>query len=174
MSGEFLLIGSITGVSGLDGVLKIICTTDFPLRFAEGRQILVDLNGFKKEYTVDSFQLKDRSKALLSLKEISDRESAHRLCGSDILIPEEDAREFASDLKEDEFLFHDLLQCKVYQDEKEFGTVADIYEAGGGIVLSVSDGKHEYQIPFVREMVDTSAVKEGRITIFPIEGLMDQ
>jgi 16S rRNA processing protein RimM len=170
----YLLIGSISGVSGLKGGLKVSLLTDFPERFSEGSTVFIDLNGFKKEFQIESFSPGAKNKSLVFLHGVENKEIASRLAGNDIYIPEERAREFEKLLRDDEFLFYDLLQCNVYLDKILFGMVTEVFEAGGGHILIVSHNGKEFQIPFVDEFVDTTKLNEKRIDIKPVEGLLDQ
>ncbi|MFW6366309.1 MAG: ribosome maturation factor RimM [Spirochaetota bacterium] len=174
MNEDYLQVGTVTGVIGLDGGLRIHCATDFPERFSEGRTVILDIRGFKKEFSVRNFSPREKNKAVLFLDGITSREEAQRLNGCDILIPGTVAREFAEHLADDEYLYYDLLGCTVYYDGATFGTVTGLFEGGGGTILAVSDGVSEYQIPFVSEMVDTSKLSERMVVIYPVEGLIDR
>ena len=171
---DFLRIAVITGVHGLDGRVKIYLITDVKERFRKGNMIFIrHENGFK-EYRVLEFKEQKGRICLLRLDGIHNRSQAETLKGLEILIQKSTAEETRGYLEENEFYFFDIIGCKVYINDDEFGIVEDIMEAGSGEILIISgeEGK-KHMVPFVKAMVNTARVRERRIDINPIEGLLD-
>lgn len=171
---NYYTVATIASPFGLEGGLKIRLTSDFPERFLPGRTVYIMMNGFPRKESVADFSMSTRDGATIFLESIKTREDAEKLVGFEVVIPEDEVREFAEGLDSDSFLYCDILEKDVYLDNQLFGKVTDVVEAGGGSILIIeSDGK-EVQLPFVTEMVDTGRIGEGRIDIYPVEGLFEE
>ena len=171
---DFLRVGRVTGAHGLNGRLKIAVMSDNPGRFETGNSIYINRGSMYDLYTIDGFQPVKQRSALLSLKEVSDRNQAEALSGAALFITKDDAERTRGELDDDSFYYYDIIGCDVYLDNNLFAKVTDIIQAGGGDILVIKDknGK-DLMIPFVESMTDTSHVGEGRIDISPVEGLFD-
>ena len=166
-------MGRVAGAHGLNGRLRIAVISDNAGRFEVGNSIYINLNGLYSSYTVEGFQPVKQRLALLSLKEVSDRNQAEALNGAGLFITKDDAERTRSELGDDSFYYYDIIGCDVYLDNNLFAKVTDIMHAGGDVlVIKDMDGR-ELMVPFVESMTDTSRVGEGRIDISPVEGLFD-
>jgi len=171
---DYFRIGKILGAHGLHGRLKVLIVTDIDSRFDPGSTVYVGTKGgFVKRTIVECAGHKGRI-ALVKMEGLSDRAGADAMRGNEIFIDRNTAEETRASLDEDSFYYYELLECAVYLDGREFGRVADIVEAGSGNILVIRDpaGK-EYMVPFVESMVDTKALAQNRIDIFPVVGLLD-
>jgi len=170
---DYIRIGHVNGPHGLKGDLKIAVITDVESRFSEGNRVFLGKGGVFKEYTIRYCERHKGRVAIAELDGIDDRAAAEAVAGSDIFITRDDAEKGRSELSDDEFYFYDLIGVEVYRDGTLFGSVSDVIEGGAGHILKiVGSDKSEYLLPFVEEMVDTSRVKERRIDITPVEGLI--
>lgn len=172
---EYVRIGIITGLHGLDGRLKVKVTTDNPDRFWDEDGIFLEKGGVYKQYRVVDFHYVNGKPGVLNLKGIDTPEQGRLLKGREIYIDRDVAEATRSDLGSDEWYYYDLIGCNVIYNGADFGAVADILEAGTGEVLVIEDhsGKN-HMVPFVESMVDTSELFEKRrITITPVEGLIE-
>jgi 16S rRNA processing protein RimM len=78
------------------------------------------------------------------------------------------------ELSEGEFYWSDLLGLKVVTDGGEcLGVVADIIVTGSNDVYVVKNGKREYMIPALEDVVLDINLDEGIMTVSPPEGLLD-
>lgn len=173
-ASEYLRIGFVTGSHGLGGRMKVVVVTDLPDRFAEGSHVFLLEHENHVEYTIKEFIPVSGREALLQLEGISDRDSSDSKKGCEIQIDKRLAEETKSLLSEDEFYYYDIIGCSVIYKGELFGTIKEIIEAGSGSVLVILDRNNkEHMIPFVNEMVDTSSLREKRIVINPVEGLIE-
>jgi len=170
---DFLRVGRVTGAHGLNGMLRIAVISDNPERFRVGNSVYIGFNGLYDSYTVRGFQPLKRRSALLSLKEVSDRNQAEALSGVSLFITKDDAERTRDELDGDSFYYYDIIGCDVYLDNNLFAKVTDIMQGAGDILVIKDREGRELLVPFVESMTDTSRVGEGRIDISPVEGLFD-
>ena len=174
MTKSYLRIAVITGAHGLNGRLKVFFISDIISRFKKGNTVLLKENDIYNEFKVSEFKQHKGRNYLLLLDEVNDRNSAESLKGVEIFIDRSIAEETRDQLEDDSFYYFDLIDCSVFHDDKEFGIVKDIIEAGSGNILIIETPEGiEHIVPFVESMVDISNIHEKKITIKPIEGLFD-
>ncbi len=158
MAGEeppFLIVGTVQKPHGVRGELFVRLETDRPgAVFAAGRiLVLGDAAGRPTEARLTV----ERARAfkggmLVKTVELAGRDDAlEGLRGHTLLIPRADAAVPG----DDEVFYHQLLGMRVSTAaEGELGTVAEVYDAPSGPLLSVKRrGKQELLIPFVRDTI---------------------
>ncbi len=165
---EYVTIGKILNTFGIKGELKVDVYTDF----TEER--------FKKDSTIyigeDYLPFKVRSYRehkgflLLLLKDNEDINLVERFKGMYLYKSKDDIKP----LKEGEYYFSDLQDLDVYVDDKKIGRVLNV-EAGlrNNNLRVLKDEDHkEYLIPFIPVFIKDVDLKEKRIDINWIEGLI--
>jgi 16S rRNA processing protein RimM len=158
MAGDeprYLIVGTVQKPHGIKGELFVRLETDRPGEvFVAGRILrLGDGDGRPSEELLTL----ERARAfkggmLVKTTELGGRDEAlEGLRGRTLLIPREEAEAPG----EDEVFYHQLLGVRVTTEaEGEVGTVAEVYDAPSGPLLSVRRrGKQELLIPFVRETI---------------------
>ncbi len=174
--GSYIRIGAVIGAHGLKGRLRVLMFTDIDERFTPGSEIYLRIDGNEyKTVHVSEYSAQKERKCLLLLDEIGDRNRAEALKGSELFITRQKAEESRDDiLDSDEFYFYDLVACRVFMDGLLYGKVVGIREGGAGELLEIEDEKgRRHLVPFVEAMVDTDRIREGRLDIHPVEGLLD-
>lgn len=158
-------VGKIINTRGLKGECKVYLYTDDPMhRFEKGRILYLDE---KQPVTVENFSM-SKGLGFVRFKEINTVEQADALRGKVLYIDEMDLPE----KDEDEFYYHELVGCKVLnQDGEDTGTVTDILETGAHLVLRVSKDDQSYLLPFVKAHVTDVNLENKTITIEEMEGL---
>lgn len=170
---KFVRIGKINSPHGLDGKIKVEFFSSLSI-LEEDRFVSINIRGFNKEFEVIEASNHKGNIFFVKLMGVDDRKAAEALMGLDILISLERAESFKEHLDDDSFFFFDLIGKEVYLNNKLFGIVKDIIEAGSGEILLIKkESEQEYMVPFVSSMVDTSRLEEGRIDIDPVEGLIE-
>ncbi len=174
---EHLRIAVVTGAHALHGRLKILVVSDILNRFSAGIDVLLrEKNGlnFKNCKITDFAPFKEKT-CLVQIEGITDRTAAENLKGAEIFITREEAERTRNELLgDDEYYYYDIVGCDVYLDNTLYGKVTDIMEAGAGEVLLITDNKGKKQmLPFVESMVNTGQIKNNRIDITPVEGILD-
>ena len=161
---EFLIVGRILAPWGIRGDVKIEVMTDFPERFAPGKQVY--LNGCPAEIETCH---PHKQLLLVKLASIDSIESAEKLRGCDLTIP---ASELYT-LPEGQYYTFQLIGLDVVTTEGEpLGHITDIMTTGINDVYIVEGKRGEILIPAIEDVVKSIDLKKGTITVEAIEGLL--
>jgi len=161
MSQEWVTVGKIVGVFGLDGHVKISPMTDFPERFSPRAVLYIQ----KQPYRIQkSHWHKNQVRVrFISTQRIEDAEA---LIGKFVQVPIADVPE----LEENEFLVKDLLGLAVVdQDGNALGKVDDIVSGPAQDLIRIGQSL----IPIVKEFVKEIDIQGGRIVVQPIPGMLE-
>lgn len=154
---DWLITGRIRGTFGLEGFLKIeSCSGEYE-HFLNLKEIKLQLPSKGTEtqppelfYQVEECVVRNTD-ALLKLRGIDSPEAAKKLHEADILVP----RDMACPLERGEFYINDLCNSDLVYKGNSVGTIADVVEGGGGLLLEVSEaatGRTVY-IPFRSQFI---------------------
>jgi 16S rRNA processing protein RimM len=140
------------------GALRVELLTDFPDRFAPGREVQI---AGRRLRVARSTEQPDG--LLVTFDGIDERNAAELLVGAYFTVPLEDARA----LPADQYYHFQLVGLRVFDvhGDRELGKVAEVLSYPANDVLRVTDGTREVLIPMVRTVVRTIAASEGRITV---------
>jgi 16S rRNA processing protein RimM len=107
---------------------------------------------------------------LMQLEDLRSIEEAESYRGADVSIKKDALRH-----TEDEgYYWYELIGLKVYTGAGEFlGTIRHILQTGGHDIYVVQEGEREILIPAIHDVVQEVDLEEKRVTIFPVEGLLD-
>jgi 16S rRNA processing protein RimM len=153
-----LRIGRVLKAHGVKGALRVELLTDFPDRFAPGREVAVA----GRRLTVARSEELDGS-MLVTFEGIDDRTAAEPLAGAYLTVPLAEARA----LPADRYYHFQLVGLTVIDTRggRELGKVAEVLTYAANDVLRVTDGDKEILIPMIRSVVRSIAPAEGRITV---------
>jgi len=153
-----LRIGRVLKAHGVKGVVRVELLTDFPDRFAPGREVMVAEQRLK----VARSEELDGS-MLVAFEGIDDRTAAEQLAGAYLTVPLSEARP----LPADRYYHFQLVGLTVFDSRgaRELGKVAEVLTYAANDVLRVTDGDHEILIPMIRSVVRSIAPAEGTITV---------
>jgi 16S rRNA processing protein RimM len=153
-----LRIGRVLKAHGVKGALRVELLTDFPDRFAPGREVMVA----GRRLTVDRSEELDGS-MLVTFDGIDDRTAAEPLAGGYVTVPLADARA----LPADRYYHFQLVGLTVLDTraDRKLGRVAEVLTYAANDVLRVTDGDREILIPMIRSVVRSIAPAEGTITV---------
>lgn len=150
---------------GLEGKLKVEVITDFPHRLAPRSQLYVD----RQPMTVADTSW-HKGKAIIKLEGIDSVEQAEELSGKTLEIHHSQLE----NLPEGQYYHFQLIGLEVWTAEGErLGKVVRILSASSNDNYVVSGEKGEILIPAIEDVVKSVDLERGRITIEPIEGLLD-
>jgi 16S rRNA processing protein RimM len=153
-----LRIGLVRSAHGVKGALRVELLTDFPDRFAPGREVAVAGRHLRVARSTEQ-----PDGLLVTFDGIDDRNAAEQLVGAYCTVPLEDARP----LPADQYYHFQLVGLRVFDvhGDRELGEVAEVLTYPANDVLRVTNGSHEVLIPMVRSVVRAIAPSEGRITV---------
>ena len=171
---DWLIVGKIVGVQGLQGELRVNPASDFPERFtAPGpRWLRSRKGGDPTEIQLKKGrQLPGKSLFVVRLEGIDNRSTAEALVGQDLLVPADNRPALA----EGEFHLLDLvgLQARLTAGGPEIGTVSDLISGGNDLLeITTTDGR-KLLIPFVEAIVPEVKLEEGWLLLTPPPGLLE-
>ncbi len=173
---RWLNVGKIVNTHGLKGEVRIVSMTDFPeKRYQPGNQLFF----FSKQnheplpLTV-RFHRKHKQFDLVQFEECDSVDDAEKLKGGLLKISADQLDR--AELKDHEFYYHEIIGCDVFSEEgKKIGTIIEILSPGANDVWVVraDDKKKDYYIPYIEPVVKEVDVKEKRVTIHVMEGLIE-
>ncbi len=153
-----LRIGRVLKAHGVKGAVRVESLTDFPDRFAKGRQVTVG----GRPLTI---AVSDQSEGgvLLTFLEIDDREEAAALRGAYITVPLSEARP----LPPNRFYHYQLVGLKVVDrgSGRSLGNVEEVLNYPANDVLRVTDGPRERLIPMVSSAVVAVELEKGTVMV---------
>jgi 16S rRNA processing protein RimM len=153
-----LRIGRLIKAHGVKGAFRLELLTDFPDRFAPGREVLVAGRPLRVARSEEQ-----NGSMLVTFEGINDRTAAEPLAGSYVTVPLADARA----LPPDQYYHFQLVGLTVVDARRarELGKVEEVLSYAANDVLRVTDGKREILIPMIRSVVRSIAPSEGTITV---------
>lgn len=162
---DMIRIAQIINTRGLKGECKVKLFTDQDdIRFQSGNHLYLKDH---KKLTVKKYSVY-KGFGYVQFDEITTIEQAEALKGHELFLPKEELNE----LEEDEFYYHELQDCHVFnQQGEDTGIVSAILETGANLVLRVKNGEQEYLLPFVNAFVKEVDPKEKKIVIEEMDGL---
>jgi 16S rRNA processing protein RimM len=163
-------MGKVIRPHGLDGRLKVLSYARSEESFLRaGKVFLSHDSGELHEHKVISIT-PHKNILLMQLDDLCSIEDAERYRGAEVSI----RKDALARTENEEYYWHELIGLKVYTDAGEFlGTIRHILQTGGNDIYVVQAGQREILIPAIRDVVQEIDLEAERVTIFPMEGLLD-
>lgn len=169
MKFDFLDLGTVVGVHGLQGELRVKPMCDTPAFFRQFTTLYYDAQGQKPVSVVGVREHKQL--ALLKLEDITTAEQAHALRGKLLYFKRSDAK-----LGDGQYFIAELVGCEVYDfaDGLHYGEICDVTSPGRHDVwhIRMNNGK-EVLIPVIDDVVKHVDIAAGRVEITMLAGLID-
>ena len=165
MERKKITIGRIVNTRGLKGKVKVLPMVDDLDLFESIEYVMIDGKKFEMEGTKYF-----KGNAILKLSGIDTIEEAENYKTKKIDIFEEDLPA----LEEGVYYVKDLLGLTVETEEGEkLGKIIDVFKTGSNDVYTVkqADGKEIY-LPAIKDVVQKIDLKEKKVTVKLIEGLL--
>ena len=173
---DWLVVGVITSVHGLDGKLKIKSLSDFDERFTKPGQRWLRKNQEKPILfeLISGFKQPGKEIFIVKFKNIDNRKQAESLKNYKFLIKNDDIPK----LEKGEFHISQLINLKVkifeHNEFKVIGEVCDFdNEKNSLLKVKLIDTDKEVLIPFVSEIVPEVDIKNRFLIITPPKGLLE-
>ncbi len=173
MSEKWFNVGKIVNTHGIRGEVRVISKTDFAdERYQPGNTLYIFKEGSQEpiKVVVESHRV-HKNFDLLTFEGMHSIQDVEQFKGSLLKVDENQL----SELDEGEYYFHEIIGCKVYNDNgEEIGTIREILATGANDVWVVKRkvGK-DLLIPYIDEIVKEIDIEEKKIIITPMEGLLD-
>ena len=164
---EYTIIGEITGVHGIKGDVKVYPLTDSRDRFFDLKKVYISEE--KIEVVVKSVKI-HKGLILLQFEGLEDINKVLDFKNQYIYVDDENKVK----LPENFFFISDLIDCKVYNTENLYiGTVTNVIQnSANDVYVITSENGKEYLIPAVKAFVTFVDIKNKKIIIDPIEGMI--
>ena len=164
---DYIKVGKIVNTHGVRGCVKCIPLTDDMERFEELEYIYTEKDNVKRK-------IKDvwsrKGTVYLTLEGIEDMNAAESFRDTYISILEDQLKV----LPEDTYYLFELEGMEVYSSDDEYiGKIDTIYQTGANDVYEVKNNNNTYLIPAVKEVVKDVNIKNRKIVINVIEGLLE-
>lgn len=166
---SLLLVGKVIRPHGLGGLLRIWSYARNNTSFLDtGTVFLKLISGETRKYTVTSIR-PHKNVFLMELEGLTSGDEADKLRDAEIFVRKE-----SLSCEEGEHFWYELLDLKVYLDTGEYlGSISQIISSGGNDIYVVKEEKKEIFIPATYEVVKQIDLKNGKMIISAIEGLLD-
>jgi 16S rRNA processing protein RimM len=167
---ELVVLGRISGTHGIRGELKVHSYSEDAVTLQRAAFVLLRMpDGTLEPYAVAAVRASGK-KVLLSLQGFDSINQVQHLIGREVCV----RRDQLPPLDEDEYYWHDLLGMSVVTATGQpLGVVKDIFATGSNDVYVVRQGRREYMIPALEDVVVHIDLVQRVMTISPFEGLLD-
>jgi 16S rRNA processing protein RimM len=166
---SLLLIGKVLRPHGLEGLLKASSYAESPETFINLKVVhLKGVSGEFVEYRVIS--IKPHKKFfLLNLDGLRALKDAEQYRGAEIYVGKD-----CLGRGEGDYFWYELIGLKVYSlNGRLIGEIKQILSTGSNDIFIVGDGKGEVLLPATHEVVKQIDIKNQRVIISEMEGLLD-
>lgn len=169
---EWYNVGKIVNTHGIRGEVRVVSSTDFPEeRYAVGNKLSLFQEEKKTPLVLTvATHRQHKNFDLLTFEGFLTIEMVEAFRGGILKISENQL----TDLEGNEFYFHEIMGCTVYDLEgQEIGVVTDILQTGANDVWTVTPAKgKEHYIPYIEEVVKEIDIDDKKIIIDPLDGLL--
>ncbi len=144
-------LGKVTGVHGLNGMLKVASFAESADTFEKGRRIVIKSGEEERSYLI-LHASPHRQGVLLSLEGIENRDQAEALVGKEILIN----RDQLPEPEEESWYWQDLMGLDVVDHIKGYlGKITHMFRTGANDVLVITDKDRETLVPMHKYFVES-------------------
>ena len=168
---DYLKIGVITGTHGLLGEVKVLPFTDFLFqRFSCGKKLYLLHPRLQKPLllTVEGYK-KFKNKVILKFYNYNSIDEVLWFVKGKLVVP----LSWELELKEGEFYYRQIIGCQVETLEgKNLGYIKDIIPYPANDIWVVEDGKKEWYLPYISDVVKKVDLSSKKIIIAYLEGLV--
>jgi 16S rRNA processing protein RimM len=163
--------GKISKPHGLSGELRIHPFSRQLENLSRLERIFIQKVGKEKpqEFTIIQRRL-DKKSAIVELEGVKSVDDAEKLRGCSVMVDISDL----ADTEEGEYYWFQLIGLKVYTTEGGYlGLVENLIDRTSQSLLVVKEGEKEFLIPMIDTVVKEINLKDSRIVVSPLSGLLD-
>ena len=166
---DFVLLGVVKGVRGLNGDLRIKSFTAAKENLSSYGRLWDKLG--RKSYRV-TVTGEAQGDLIARIDGVDDRTKAERLKGVELFIP----RTALPELGANEFYYSDLIGLRAVTVDGEYlGAVSAVDNYGAGDILEISGGPYKgLMVSFELEVIKNIDFESGVLSVDPPEGLLER
>lgn len=167
MKKEFLEAGKIVTTHGIRGEVKIMPYCDSPELLCEFERLFIGKN--KDEIAVERARV-FKNTVIAKLEGVNTPEDAEKLRNKLLYMHRDDL-----ELDEDTYFISDLIGLEVRDADsgQVYGKISDVMQTGANDVYVITGGGREYLVPAIADVVVSTDIDGGVMTIRPLDGLFD-
>ncbi|WP_182199136.1 ribosome maturation factor RimM [Paraliobacillus salinarum] len=165
-------VGKIVNTHGIKGEVKVVRITDFEERFEKGNILyLIDKSKSEPIPLTIKHHRQHKQFDLLQFESYDSINDVEPFKECLLTVKEEQLQT----LDEGAYYYHEIIGCKVYTlDNELLGEIKEILSPGANDVWVVKcPNKKDLLIPYIDDVVRTVDVKEKKVIIELMEGLLD-
>lgn len=166
---NYIFLGTIVGLKGLDGTLKVASDEDIIPKPFSIVKIGYSLS-FSEEFTLVNYKLNTSKYNYLKLKEIDNIETAKKFVEKGVFVSQDDILNDLNTQKYDEELNFKVIDVN---SGCVIGNAVAIIPNPGNDLILVETSKGEFYVPFVDAIVKKFDRKQKTIHIELLEGLFE-
>ncbi len=169
---ELLSIGKVLNFHGVKGEVKVGFTEGNEKIFSEISRVYAVNSSKVSRLDIEKVRFHKKF-AVIKFKQVNSVDEAVEIKGFLLKLPKEELVKY---LEEDEFYISDLISLKAYDTEGNYiGEVSGVANLKEQDVLFIKNtGNKEHIIPFKKEIVPKVDLKQEKIIINIIEGLIEK
>lgn len=166
---ERFRVGVITSSHGIKGEAKVYPTSDNPARLKKIKTVYANIK--EKEVILDIETVRfQKNMALVKFKQYNTPEEIDLLRNVNLFVD----RDNATPLGENENYIADLIGLDVVDEaEQIIGKVSDVFPTGANHVMEVNMEGKKVLFPYIKQCILDVNLKEGKIKVHILEGLLD-
>lgn len=169
---KFISVGKILNFHGIQGEAKVGYSKNQQDFFCSLKKVFVSVNHEYIPLIIKSCRL-NKNVAIVKFEGIDSINDLMEYKNCLLFVEEETIRE---NLEEDEFLIDELVGLEVFDtNDKKIGFIIGVSNNGASDLLSVkTKSKKISLIPFVKAIVTNVSIKDKKVVINNLEGLIDE
>lgn len=168
---NLISIAKIINFHGIKGEVKVAFTKGREKQLASTKKMFIKTDSSLIELNVENIRF-HKTFAIIKFKELNSINDTQLHKGCSLLIDKELVEVF---LEEDEYLVSDLEGLDAFDTSNNFlGKICEVGENKAANFISIKDSNNKvHLIPFVKELVPLVDIKNKKVVINNIEGLID-
>lgn len=169
---NLLSIGKILNFRGIHGEVKVGFSPGKEERLKKFKNLYLVLGSETMPVTVESIRF-HKNFAIMKFKEFSSVDEIIKVKGAYLKVPKSQIQD---ELEEDEFYIDDLININAYDTEGNIiGKISNIAHLNKEDLLIIKDlDGQEHYVPFVKNLVPQVDIKNNKIVIKKIPGLLEE
>ena len=167
MKKEYLEAGKIVTTHGIRGEVKIMPYTDSPELLAEFDRLFMGKN--REEVNIERSRV-FKNTIIAKIEGIDTPEAAEKLRNKVLYMHRDDL-----ELDDGTYFIQDLIGLEVRDADtsKVYGEITDVMQTGANDVYVIKGSDREYLVPAIADVVVSTDIDGGIMTIRPLDGLFD-